>query len=303
MNTQEILNSGLNKTKKAVELMKLGWTNRQVADALMNGNVGFAYNVRKKYLNETIRNGATQIAPFLFNRKFGIEIEAFGVNRSTLLRELRQEGIEVEDEGYNHTTRPHWKIVTDGSISGENPFEIVSPILEGEDGLQQLDKVSRALVRCHARINKSCGMHVHLDASDLNLKAWKNIYKSYINLEDMIDSMMPLSRRSNNGGYCKSLIIANKETLMNKIDGLTTVAGISRLYNSRYFKINAQSYARHGSIEFRQHSGTIEFHKIKNWLMILAQMVHRSQYETATNFDFLNADAKAYLDERIQDFQ
>lgn len=48
---------------------------------------------------------------------------------------------------------------------------------------------------------------------------------------------------------------------------------------SRYFKLNSQSYWRHGTVEFRQHSGTIEFEKIKNWLFFCARLIDFSKRE------------------------
>ena len=66
-------------------------------------------------------------------RKYGLEIEIVNVDRERLLSNLNQAGIECYYEGYNHQTRPHWKIVTDASVS--NGYELVSPILEGDEGL------------------------------------------------------------------------------------------------------------------------------------------------------------------------
>ena len=56
-------------------------------------------------------------------------------------------------EGYNHTTRPYWKIVTDASVSHEG-LEIVSPVLKGQDGLNQLEKVLKALNQVELRLTK-----------------------------------------------------------------------------------------------------------------------------------------------------
>lgn len=53
---------------------------------------------------------------YTFTHKFGIEIEAYNCNMERLARELREAGIHVAVEGYNHTTRDHWKLVTDSSL-------------------------------------------------------------------------------------------------------------------------------------------------------------------------------------------
>ena len=77
------------------------------------------------------------------DRKFGIELEIVGITRQTALRALSAVGIHVQDESYNHTTRGYWKLVPDGSVRGG--FEVVSPILEGERGIEEAMTVAEAL--------------------------------------------------------------------------------------------------------------------------------------------------------------
>ena len=91
------------------------------------------------------------------NRKFGIEIEAYNVDKTALARALNAAGILCAVEGYNHQTRGHWKIVSDGSLQGYNTFELVSPILEGNNGLIQVEVVCQVINTLNARINTSCG--------------------------------------------------------------------------------------------------------------------------------------------------
>ena len=48
-------------------------------------------------------------------------------------------------------------------------------------------------------------------------------------------------------------------------------------YNgTRYRKVNAESYIRHKTVEFRQHSGTTEFKKISNWINFLRKLIQYS---------------------------
>lgn len=286
MNTQEIINQDWKKTKKIQELILLGLTRREIADLVCNGNYGFAQNVYAKMLAEGKLN-ALAIAnfnPLPFTKRFGVEFEAYNVLPSKIVRELQSEGIECYDESYNHSTRPHWKVVSDASIVGQNSFELVSPILEGENGLEQVKTVCRVLKKCNAYINKSCGMHVHFDAQNFDLNQWKNIYKNYAGFENQIDELMPASRRANNAYYCKSLKINNLET---KIDNARNLSEIERVFqNNRYFKINPKSYARHNTIEFRQHSGTVEFEKVSNWILFLHNLVDYSKNHFATDFSW-----------------
>jgi hypothetical protein len=198
MTSEQILSSSFSKAEKARKLYDLGFTRHQVADLICGGNYGWAHNIYKKHFGVESR---TRSIADLFNHKFGIEIEAFNVGMSQLATALRAAGINVEVENYNHTNRNHWKIVTDGSIQGERAFELVSPVLKGEAGIAQVKKVCDVLESIGAKVNKSCGMHVHFDARQMQINDWRNLYKNYIILENEIDAIMPASRRGNVNTY------------------------------------------------------------------------------------------------------
>lgn len=180
MNAQEILSQPWTKTRKIQQLILLGLTRREIAILVTNNNYGFVQNVYAKMKAQGLLNATIEAA---FNRRFGVEIEAYNVTRQDLLFALHAVGIEAHEEGYNHTTRAHWKIVSDGSLTGTNTFELVSPILEGELGLAQLEKVCQALEQVNAKVNKSCRLHIHFDAAGFNLATFKRIYKGYARLE------------------------------------------------------------------------------------------------------------------------
>lgn len=264
-----ILSQAITKTRKIEQLLQLGLTRRQVADLVTNGNYGFVQNVYKKMLERAGQNipTSTQL-DYSFTRKFGIEIEAYNCTREKLASELRAAGIDVAVEGYNHTTRNHWKLVTDGSLTGNNTFELVSPVLEGEAGLKELEKVCWVLEFCDVKVNDSCGLHIHMDAADFDLQMWKNLALSYKHLERVIDSFMPQSRRQNY--YCKGLssISAADIQAAQSIHDLQAAFG-----NNRYRKVNLEAYARHRTVEFRQHSGTTNFTKMENWIRFLNGLI------------------------------
>ena len=93
MNEQvtNILNQSITKTAKIQQLLLLGLTRRQVADLVTNGNYGFVQNVYKKML-EAGRFGhqpalaASSEFDYSFNRRFGIEIEAYYCEKGVLAR-------------------------------------------------------------------------------------------------------------------------------------------------------------------------------------------------------------------------
>ena len=210
--------------------------------------------------------------PKITNRMFGIEIEFVGANLRQVEQAINLAGVDCHIESYNHNTRPHWKIVSDASLRSVRGYagELVSPILHGVDGVRELQKVVNALESVEGvTVNRSCGLHVHLDCRDMTLDQIKTTYERYSNYEDQIDLCMPRSRRGS-PQWCRT-IGSNK-------NAVKSAATKERAANSvgRYFKVNLAQIADRGSIEFRQHSGTTEFKKIVNWLSFLMQFTETS---------------------------
>lgn len=213
---------------------------------------------------------------------FGVEIEMYNVNASRVAAALTLNGISCYVEGYNHATRDHWKIVGDGSVRGFGACELVSPILNGADGLAQIDQVCRVLSENNAKVNRSCGLHVHHDASDFRKDQLHKVVKVYQRVEKHVDSFMPESRRGNNNYYCHSVLSSGE--------------AIAREGVSRYYKLNLQSFFRHGTIEFRHHSGTVDVDKIKNWVLFTALVVDKARGRVASSSALKRwVDVKWYL--------
>lgn len=102
--------------------------------------------------------------------KFGVELECF----------LPKRFIESEQftPGGYHRGLPikgapdGWKAEHDASVSPYAPYgyvglEIVSPVLEGEDGLGEVVGFFDYLREIGARVSSKTGMHVHVDATEL----------------------------------------------------------------------------------------------------------------------------------------
>ena len=222
------------------------------------------------------------------NRRFGVELEMAGITREQAARALQQVGIEVRTENYNHDTRPHWKIVPDGSVQGG--FEVVSPILQGEEGLEQLRTVVTALDDMGGNVNRTCGYHVHFDAADLSHEHVRAIVTRYAAHEAEIDAFMPRSRRGNENTYCQSVIsLAGNARFKNA----ATMRELVNAQGGRYFKVNLQSYYRYGTVEFRQHSGTLNAAKAVNWVRFLDSFI-------TTTKSLTNAPAPAAVAAPVQ---
>lgn len=302
MNIEEILNSNLTKSDKMRRLFDEGKTRKEVA-LLLGVGYGFVQNVYAKY---NANRPLSREGGFVFSRSFGIELEIVHRNQRQLRDAIRSRGILCEIEGYNHSTRRYWKIVSDASVNGG--YELVSPVLKGQSGLDEVKAVCEALSEVGALINKSCGFHAHFGTDDFkeSVSVWRNLYINYATLEEDIDAFMPPSRRRNT--YCASLKVRGWRE---KMENARTLVELEKAITkrSRYFKLNSQSYWRHGTVEFRQHSGTIEFDKIRNWLLFCARLVELSKRERLgcggerTLAKLLDRGLAAFYKQRKQKFE
>lgn len=215
------------------------------------------------------------------NRTFGIEIEAKGMTRQRAAEVISAAGIACNVQSYGHSTPRDWKVVPDASVDGG--FEVVSPILSGEEGIALVLKVAAALVTGGAKVDKQCGLHVHVGATDLSAADIMNCVKRYAAHESVIDTFMPVSRRENNNRFCKpeSRLIACLERQQSYYGNspMTTGRALCELIgqDERYYKLNIASFLRHGTLEFRQHSGTVSGMKMANWIRFCVNFVENSR--------------------------
>ena len=245
-------------------------------------------------------------------RRFGIEIEVVNTDRQKLVSAMREQGLSCEYEGYTHQTTSHWKIVTDASVRGG--YELVSPILEGEEGLLAVKKATKAISasKRHSdidQVNRSCGIHVHIEASNLSSKDMYFVIKRYQDNESVIDSWMPMSRRGNTNSMCRSIANTFSAQRLSRLDAMedtyeNLASAILSCSHTRYSKVNVQSYGRYKTIEFRQHSGTTDYNKIANWIEFLQNFVEQSS-KIKNSFTFKHdykprAKSKSYASLREQ---
>jgi len=194
------------------------------------------------------------------------------MTRAQVVDALVANNISAYDAGYTHARSASWKIVSDGSV--QNGFEVVSPVLEGEDGIAMVRFVASLIELVGGTVNQSCGLHVHVDAAGLSVSDVKTIIRRYAFHEEAIDAVMPPSRRNNASAYCRSV----KDSVASAVVRSTAsnLSTLAMAQMGRYFKVNLQALRVHGTIEFRQHSGTTDATKIENWVRFLLAFVDRS---------------------------
>jgi len=208
-----------------------------------------------------------------------------------------------EYEGYNHRDgHDYFKFTTDASVRGmADPIECVSPVLAGVNGKNTLKNAVKTLNTAGANVNQTCGLHVHIGASKLTAKQYCNVFVNYAYLEAVIDTFMARSRRADNAGYAHTL-----QDHLYYLEQAVTIENVQRaLCNDRYHKVNAESYRRHKTIEFRQHAGTTNYEKIINWVSFCGKLVIWSKKNRLTapvasidDIPFLTAEEKSFFKAR-----
>jgi hypothetical protein len=211
------------------------------------------------------------------DQTFGVEFEMYlpiGMTHGQAAASISAAGIPCHSEHYNHNTRNHWKIVTDGSLNDYiRGAEVVSPVLRGEAGLADMDKVLEVLNQLGCTVSKRCGMHVHVGANT-DLPFFRNLLKLYAHFEPVIDRFMAPSRRASLASYCRSVTnvafraIDQSMSVDALIRALTPPGGVPR-----YSKLNLCAYRVHQTVEFRQHAGTLDAVKARYWTLFCLRMV------------------------------
>ena len=251
--------------------------------------------------SETAANTLVRNIPF--TNTFGLEIEYFYTPISKLISEGKKLGVKISDMGYTHNVTDNWKIVTDGSVNGTNARELVSPILKGKKGLVEMRKCLNAMANAGALVNESCGLHLHFGAKDLNLQTWKNLLLNYDGFQSTIDKFLASYRRGNNRwsknlssitGFRQKVKAARSfrdlQLIFLQANGVNTGQGTDYEYRSsaRYYAVNLMPYAKHGTIEFRQHGANIEVDSVTAWVLFMHYLVEVSKKKELTNYTFEN---------------
>jgi hypothetical protein len=150
--------------------------------------------------------------------------------------------------------KDHVQIKRDGSILEIDDHKGIEIALVGPANSfpALLKTLCDSLNKFDAKVNKSCGLHVHLDSRNSDPNA---LYYNLVQSLPLLKTMVSKSRLRNQ--YCK--LNKNKKVMNTKC---------------RYFAVNGQAYGRYRTIEVRLHNGTTDFNKINNWVQILSAIAY-----------------------------
>lgn len=240
------------------------------------------------------------------NQAFGIEIELTGLTRGRAAeiiaeyfdsREQHKRGSYDEYDIRDQEGRT-WKVMRDGSISPEKKIEgrltsagddykveVVTPICRYED-IERIQEIIRLLRKTGAMANKSCGIHVHVDASNHNAKTLRNLVNIFYSKQDLIYKALQVDT-GREERYCRKV----GEKFMNEMNAekpkdLSEVADIwykpyygsrnNHYHSSRYHGLNLHATFTKGTVEFRLFNGTTHAGKIKAYIQFCLAISHQA---------------------------
>ncbi len=226
---------------------------------------------------------------------FGVEVEMTGITRRQAAEALAAYfgtsvhycGTYYDAWGVTDPEGKVWKLMSDSSIRaerktadgyetvgrGEYQVEMVTPKLTYAE-LPKLQECVRRVRKAGAKANGSCGIHVHVDASNHNRQSLKNLIGIMYSKEDILFKALQVSE-SRAERWCKKVrepMLRQARTLSS--DETNDLTQLERVwyegnventdhYNwTRYYALNLHSVFYRGTVEWRCFNSTLHAGKV-----------------------------------------
>ena len=204
-----------------------------------------------------------------------------------------------------------WKVVSDGSIQceargGRNAsrlysVEVVSPICKYED-MERVQEIVRQLRQAGAKVNSSCGIHIHVDASRHTAQTLRNIVNIMASKEDLLYKTLKV--QIGREYYCKKADLRFLDELNNRPP--KTMEALERLwYNgssrrhthydtTRYHALNLHSVFSKGTVEFRVFNSTLHAGEVKSYIQLCLAISNQALVQKSASRSRTQSDNEKY---------
>lgn len=233
----------------------------------------------------------------LKDQYFGTEIELTGITREQAAQAVAEMfgtrayyiGSYYQTWGVKDNEGKEWKFTYDSSISAQVRLsrgytyagddyrtEMVSPKLTYSE-MEKLQKVVRCLRQCGGKVNSSCGMHVHVDASNHTPRSLKNALTIMYSKEDILFKALKVNP-DRVERWCKKVRenvlenirqMPNSTMSMDKFRQLWYEEGRNGGYShrhydeTRYYALNLHAVFDKGTVEWRCFNSTLHAGKVR----------------------------------------
>ena len=224
-------------------------------------------------------------------QKFGLELEFSGITRKraayAVQKALSGSSVDFEGGAYEKwVTRDaqgrKWTVERDSSIvevGRGQQCELVTPILNYAD-METLQEVIRSLRRSGAKVNSSCGIHIHVDGANHTEKSLKNLLLTFRAKEDLLFRAVGTDDEREYR-YCTKISEMDANAFK-KASGTIKDTwyktyqdfGDERCHYhaSRYPALNLHSYWYRGTVEFRFFNSTLHAGEVRAYISLCLAM-------------------------------
>ena len=191
--------------------------------------------------------------------------------------------IEVEYPGISYRTSKYqanpdfWKMDGDGSLRNNGTEYISDPPLFGRDLITALVELEQGLTEAGAQISSRCGLHIHMDVSELTVDELLAFVVGTSLVEPSLFRYVGKERAQNI--HC--LPFADTGNVLPFLNGIKygrTPDDVLRSIKSacKYSALNIRPVTYQGSVEFRHHAGSFSASRILEWINILMRIKRES---------------------------
>ena len=243
----------------------------------------------------------------MFKERFGIEIEFTGLTRSRAARIVADYlGGTIEEARDYYDTKVvkaadgrKWKVMYDGSlrcqtkrggeivnVGREYSCELVSPILTYDGDINTLQELVRALRKAGGFTNPSCGIHVHLDGADHDVRTIRNLINIVASKNDLLYKALEI--KPERMRFCKKMD-EHLVTTINKRHPKTMeqLADIwydgyygnrnTHYHDSRYHFLNLHSFfTGNHTVELRGFNSELHAGKVRSYIVLALALNHQA---------------------------
>lgn len=261
-------------------------------------------------------------------QNFGVEYEFTGITREKAAKTIAtfltssyyNEGGSYDKYVTKDSQGRTWTVMSDGSISKVNSLgrptgdkryscELVTPVCKYED-IEKIQQIVRELKAAGARVNDSCGIHIHIDGANHNAKSIRNL--SLIIASKEAPMRTALEIKPSRATYCQTSLPSYIEWLDDTKN--PTLEQIKEKYyeghqNSearfhyshyRYHMLNLHSFfgeyhGAHKTVEFRCFNSTQHAGKMKAYIQFCLAVSSQAIRQTTAIYRPMQRDNDAYV--------
>lgn len=223
---------------------------------------------------------------FSSQRNFGVEMEmGHLVPKSKvgyLIRSVSNKEINISKYQLSNNNN-YWHVKDDATCGilgrkGPKGVEVASYVANGIEDIDHIATVARFLSLSGCRVNSNCGLHIHAEIKDFDIKNAGVLLAYWLKLEPWIENLLSHTRRNNK--YCRKLseiktFERNKYWDPQDLFVFFAPTNLNNYENEdRRVNLNFVNFVKsivtgnntRKTIELRCPEGTLDYDEIKSWL-------------------------------------